>query len=183
LPLYRGNLITNYRIITEPSEYCPINIDKRGHYKIERIVFQEVSNQQQKRRVKAALLNINNLCGHTTNYCFYKNQNYNNFIILGLLNSTLINYYFSYFNNTNHIPIGEIKNIPVAELNERTKDILEKLVLQMLAARKELHASTITESGAKFLQQKVDAIDRQIDRLVYDLYGLTEEEIKIVEGK
>jgi hypothetical protein len=24
--------------------------------------------------------------------------------------------------------------------------------------------------------------DAQIDRLVYDLYGLTEEEIKIVEG-
>jgi hypothetical protein len=27
-----------------------------------------------------------------------------------------------------------------------------------------------------------NATDRQIDRLVYDLYGLTEEEIKIVEG-
>jgi hypothetical protein len=28
---------------------------------------------------------------------------------------------------------------------------------------------------------KIDATDRQIDRLVYDLYGLTEEEIRIVE--
>lgn len=27
-----------------------------------------------------------------------------------------------------------------------------------------------------------DATDRKIDRLVYDLYGLTEEEIRIVEG-
>jgi hypothetical protein len=26
-----------------------------------------------------------------------------------------------------------------------------------------------------------DATDRQIDRLVYDLYGLTDEEIRIVE--
>jgi hypothetical protein len=26
-------------------------------------------------------------------------------------------------------------------------------------------------------------IDRQIDEAVYELYGLTEEEIKIVEGK
>ena len=31
------------------------------------------------------------------------------------------------------------------------------------------------------LQQQIDAIDRQIDRLVYELYGLTEEEIRIVE--
>jgi hypothetical protein len=32
------------------------------------------------------------------------------------------------------------------------------------------------------LQAEMDATDRRIDRLVYDLYGLTEEEIKIVEG-
>jgi len=29
----------------------------------------------------------------------------------------------------------------------------------------------------------IEATDRQIDALVYELYGLTEEEIKIVEGK
>ena len=29
---------------------------------------------------------------------------------------------------------------------------------------------------------QIDATDREIDRLVYELYGLTEEEIKIVEG-
>jgi hypothetical protein len=32
------------------------------------------------------------------------------------------------------------------------------------------------------LQRQIDAADRQIDRLVYDLYELTEEEIKIVEA-
>ena len=32
------------------------------------------------------------------------------------------------------------------------------------------------------LQRQIDATDRQIDRLVYELYGLTEEEIRIVEG-
>jgi hypothetical protein len=31
------------------------------------------------------------------------------------------------------------------------------------------------------LQAQIDATDREIDRLVYDLYGLTEEEIAIVE--
>ena len=33
------------------------------------------------------------------------------------------------------------------------------------------------------LQAQIDATDRQIDQLVYDLYGLTEEEIRIVEGE
>ena len=31
------------------------------------------------------------------------------------------------------------------------------------------------------LQRQLDATDAQIDRLVYDLYGLTDDEIKIVE--
>ncbi len=32
----------------------------------------------------------------------------------------------------------------------------------------------------ELLQRQIDATDRQIDRLVYELYGLTEEEIAMV---
>lgn len=32
------------------------------------------------------------------------------------------------------------------------------------------------------LQRQIEATDKQIDKLAYELYGLTEEEIKIVEG-
>lgn len=31
------------------------------------------------------------------------------------------------------------------------------------------------------LQREIDATDHQIDQLVYELYGLTKEEIKVVE--
>ncbi len=33
------------------------------------------------------------------------------------------------------------------------------------------------------LQRQIEATDRQIDGLVYELYGLTDEEIAIVEGR
>ena len=33
------------------------------------------------------------------------------------------------------------------------------------------------------LQRQIAATDKQIDALVYELYGLTEEEIRIVEGE
>jgi hypothetical protein len=33
------------------------------------------------------------------------------------------------------------------------------------------------------LKREVESVDKVIDELVYELYGLTEEEIKIVEGK
>jgi hypothetical protein len=32
------------------------------------------------------------------------------------------------------------------------------------------------------IQRQIEATDREIDRLVYDLYGLTKDEIAIVEG-
>jgi hypothetical protein len=32
------------------------------------------------------------------------------------------------------------------------------------------------------IQRQIEATDRQIDQLVYELYGLTDEEIKIVEA-
>ena len=32
-------------------------------------------------------------------------------------------------------------------------------------------------------ERQIKIVDAQIDRRVYDLYGLTEEEVKVVEGK
>lgn len=38
-----------------------------------------------------------------------------------------------------------------------------------------------TRSGNPRLRREVEVAGRQIDQIVYELYGLTEEEIKIVE--
>jgi hypothetical protein len=37
-----------------------------------------------------------------------------------------------------------------------------------------------TPNARTALQRQIDATDRQIDQLVYELYGLTDDEIKIV---
>ena len=54
------------------------------------------------------------------------------------------------------------------------------LVEQMLTLHRQLAAAKTPDEQAR-LQRQIDATDRQIDRLVYELYGLTEEEIRIVE--
>ncbi|MBN1452744.1 MAG: hypothetical protein JW963_17135 [Anaerolineales bacterium] len=47
-----------------------------------------------------------------------------------------------------------------------------------------LHKQQPSTPGEKeMLKREIAATDRQIDELVYELYGLTEEEIKIVEEK
>lgn len=52
----------------------------------------------------------------------------------------------------------------------------------MLAAQEQLSGSALSDSDKKFLQQRVDILDKQINTVVYGLYGLTAEEIKVVEG-
>ena len=59
-------------------------------------------------------------------------------------------------------------------------DRLVALVEGMLALHKQLAAAKMP-TAKTMLQRQIDASDRQIDRLVYELYDLTEEEIGIVE--
>lgn len=60
-------------------------------------------------------------------------------------------------------------------------DRMVSLVDRMLALHKQLpDAATPHERTAQ--QRQIEATDGQIDALVYELYGLTKEEIRIVEG-
>jgi hypothetical protein len=60
-------------------------------------------------------------------------------------------------------------------------DQMVKLVELMLELRQN-RAVARTPQEQTVLDRQITAIDAQIDRLVYDLYGLTEEEIRLVEG-
>jgi hypothetical protein len=56
------------------------------------------------------------------------------------------------------------------------------LVEQMLARSVHKRLAAASASDRELYQRQIDATDREIDKLVYELYGLTEEEVKIVEG-
>ena len=58
-----------------------------------------------------------------------------------------------------------------------------KMVAQagrMLALRRKLGAASIP-ADRKLYKRQIEATDRQIDALVYELYGLTEEEMGLVD--
>jgi predicted type IV restriction endonuclease len=112
--------------------------------------------------------------------------------LLGLLNSRLMQ---TVFELQNPQMVGkvfaEIKVIYVQRLPIRTLDLSEisdkrwhdrmvQLVDQMLSLHKQLAAAK-TAHDKTVIQRQIDATDGQIDRLVYELYDLTDEEIKIVE--
>ncbi|MBN4065883.1 hypothetical protein JYT51_00955, partial [Candidatus Amoebophilus asiaticus] len=112
--------------------------------------------------------------------------------VLAILNTTLINWYYGfigkpkgdsreYFNE----PLGKIpiKEIDFSNQSEKaTHDQIVKLVDNLLKLNKELQKTKL-ETQRNQLQRAIDHSERKIDELVYGLYGLSEEEIKIVEGK
>ena len=65
--------------------------------------------------------------------------------------------------------------------DEACHDRMVSLVEQMLSLHKQLKEARIPHEQTS-LQRQIEATDGQIDALVYELYGLTEEEIKIVES-
>lgn len=50
----------------------------------------------------------------------------------------------------------------------------------MLALHKQ-QSTAKSDADRELYQRQIDATDREIDQLVYELYGLTKDEIKIVE--
>ena len=54
------------------------------------------------------------------------------------------------------------------------------LVENMLEQQKKYHKARM-ERERELYERQIRIVDAQIDRLVYDLYGLTEEEVKVVE--
>ena len=132
-----------------------------------------------------------------TIYFLYLNNNFCDFslkYILSLLNSRLLNKYFHLKYSIAHISGGYLRfrkqfveNLPIRKIDfsnsteKAQHDKLVSLVDQMLETQK-LYHNAKSDSDKKLYKQKIDLIDNQIDNLVYKLYGLTDEEIKIVEG-
>lgn len=77
-----------------------------------------------------------------------------------------------------HIYPDDWKQLPIAPISLEEQKPFVELVDKILDEYKK-HGYPLPEPSA----QKVRAWEREIDRLVYALYGLTEEEMAIVEGR
>jgi hypothetical protein len=132
-----------------------------------------------------------------TIYFLYLKENTSKYSLkyfLGILNSLLINKYFKLKFSIMHIQGGYLrfrkqfmKQIPIYEIDfsnnfdKSRHDKMVEMVDQMLDVQKKYHNAKL-ENEKKMYKKQIDILDKQIDQLVYKLYGLTEEEINIVEG-
>ncbi len=56
------------------------------------------------------------------------------------------------------------------------------LVDRMLELNKKKHSGKLAPSEIERLERDITSTDREIDELVYELYRITDEERKIIEG-
>jgi hypothetical protein len=110
--------------------------------------------------------------------------------LLGVLNSKVVDFVLHLIASTKQGGYYEYKPMYVSQLPIRSinfsdpadkarHDKLVSLVERMLALHKQ---SPRTPQEQEMVKREIESLDKGIDRLVYDLYGLSEEEIKIVEG-
>jgi hypothetical protein len=129
-------------------------------------------------------------------HCICNNSRYNNKFILALLNSKLYNwlhiqrYYAARIpEGSLKYPISFIKKLPIYKIdfsnkNERGRhDELVKLADKMLKLNKGLQKTTEKSDKWYKIKKEIEKTDKIIDQKVYKLYGLTPEDIKIVEVK
>lgn len=111
--------------------------------------------------------------------------------LLGLLNSGTLSSYLRMIStpysggylalNRQYIEQLPIRTIDFSDPEDVARhDRMVGLVERMLALHERLAEAKI-ERERTVVGHQISATDRQIDRLVYELYGLTEEEIEVVE--
>lgn len=211
-------------------------ITKEWHF-APKIILQRIVGQN-KNKIFATVDFSNSIIFPNANLVNLINDEYDIHLFLGILNSTLISYYYNCYygeSNTNLTKLA-FESLPIPNLDLMDDDKISGLVILIISLNKQLQelsekflrtvsrkfeGVTLTKklqdwhllSYAEFirelvkqkiklslseeaewedyfnaeqakavaLQSEITQTDKEIDRMVYELYGLTEEEVEIVE--
>jgi type I restriction-modification system DNA methylase subunit len=200
-PLLFGKDVTRYSVCFnnkwvnyKPSEMMQIEAQRRGKgvrlglWMRKREIFErpKILTRQTADEIIAAYDSDKIYYSNTLHGTTIINRNFDPNYVLGLLNSKLITWFYQSTTAERgkvfaQIKIALLRLLPIKTANLSQQKPIIGLVEQIVELNKRLQAAkTALEKDS--LQRQIDATDRQIDRLVYELYELTDDEIKIVEG-
>lgn len=192
VPLLRGSLIHRYKIFWQKDywiKYGPWLAAPRDPAIFDAPI--KIMVRQTGDSIIATLIDVGFVARNNLHILLPKTKNYDLKYFLGLLNSKLMDFFYAFINPEKGEALAEVKKhhvegLPIHPIDfsevyskESYKKMIE-LVDRMLKLSKQ---QSRTPQEKTVLDRQIAATDVQIDRLVYDLYGLTEEEIKIVEGE
>jgi hypothetical protein len=187
-PAIDGGNISRYSLspAIEFVNFEPQAIKSGGNptvYAKERIGVRQIGRVPVATLLPAGLLTLNTIY----NIHIIRESPYDLRMVLGVLSSRAGRYFWltRFFDHKKTFPKvkkPDLLNVPMPLADKNTEGLskLSSSVDLLLSMHKRLIAEALPRRREQ-IQREIDATDRQIDQLMYQLYGLTDEEIKIVE--
>ncbi|MCQ2646573.1 Eco57I restriction-modification methylase domain-containing protein [Helicobacter pylori] len=138
------------------------------------IVTQNITGTSDPYRIHANLIEVKNqemLFLDTCNLSYCKEREHAKFLV-GLLNSRLLDWLFRKTSTNNHVNLYELETLPIPQITKSNKPTADKIIALV---------DKILKSKEKDPKANTQGLEKEIDALVYQLYHLTDEEIKIIE--
>ncbi|MBA3634031.1 MAG: Eco57I restriction-modification methylase domain-containing protein [Acidobacteria bacterium] len=186
--LYFGKHLSKYHLADtdiwvnyKPDEMMKEEINRKegkraGLWMRDRRIFEreKILSRFVGKEIIATYDNENNFYEHTLHSTHITSKAFYTKYVLSLFNSKLFKFYYQKTNSQGgdifpQIRISSVENLPIKKIEEKDQQPFVALVDQILELKK---------AG-----KDTQALEDEIDRLVYRLYDLTDDEIKIVEGK
>ena len=135
-------------------------------FKNERVVMQGITGVNEAKRLKMTLSD-HAYCANSVNYCLFVEGKFSTRYALALLNSKLLNYIFKLQSTNSNVNGYEVDNLPIAISSKQERFV--ELVNSILFSK---HADPTADTSKE---------ERTLDLMVYKLYGLTYDEVKVVD--
>jgi Alw26I/Eco31I/Esp3I family type II restriction m6 adenine DNA methyltransferase len=142
-----------------------------GEYSHARIGLLGISNMGSSTRLKAAYVPANTILGNSVNAIRRKKTTYSYNFFLALLNSTLMNWRFKKTSSNNNINNYEVEQLPVPDRKSELSIELDNLVDRIIDVKnKDRHGD-------------IDEIESEINKIIYNLFDLNQEEVSVIESQ
>lgn len=149
---------------------------------VKRIATQRITGVDDSHRIIATIIDPTTYFADSTNSVHIDGETqYSLEYVLGLLNSTLIQWRFRLTSSNNNVGTNELNALPFRlidfdnELDRAAHNTITKAVKQIIHQK-----SSKTSSNATLAQRQITALEARIENTIFDLYGLSAAEREIV---
>jgi hypothetical protein len=186
-PLLRGSLINRYANFWDNNswiaygEWLAAPRDSKIFEAEEKIVVRQTGDS-----IIATLIGADIICRNNLHVIISKGLSHK--LILGILNSKLTDFYYNQINPEKGEALAEVKKQHVEQLpipknvSKQQETEIIKLVEQLLQLHKDLQTATLPNQTEQ-IKMRISYCEDKINAVVYELYGLTGEEVRLVEER
>lgn len=137
--------------------------EKSKHHSFDRIAMQGMTGANDKVRLVMSIVPKGYYLANSCNYIL-PSQDIDLYALLSLLNSKALNWFFRCFSTNSNVNGYEVDNFPLPAMSENTAETLKGLVLSLI------NKDNVNQQ-----------ISNQIDHIVYHLYELTYDEVRVID--